>query len=68
MPGHVRVDRQLLSLSGEFTPLAHALAVDRERDRPRSGSWYEMDADEPRFRERPLLSLRLSDTERGLFE
>ena len=55
MPGHLRVDGQLLSLSGEFAPLAHALAVDRKRDRSRSGSWFEMDADEPQFRERPLL-------------
>ena len=68
MPGPLRVDGELLSLSGEFAPLANALAVDHERDRPRSGSWSEIDADEPQFRERPLLSLRLYDIERGLLE
>ena len=67
MPGPLRVDVELLSLSGEFAPLAHALAVNREQDRPRSGSWSEMDADELRFRERPLLSPQLSDTERESF-
>ena len=55
MPGHLRVDGQLLSLSGEFAPLAHALTVDHEQDRSRSGSWFEMDANEPQFRECPLL-------------
>ena len=67
IPGPLRVDGELLSLSGEFAPLAHALAVDRERDRSRSAYWSEMDADEPQFCERPLLSLRLSDTERESF-
>ena len=68
MPDHLRVDGELLSLSGEFAPLAHALAIDRERDHPRPGSWNDMDAEKPQFRERPLLSLRLSDTERESFE
>ena len=68
MPSPLRVDGELLSLSGEFVPPVHALAVDREWDCPRSGSWSEMDGDESQFRERPLLSLRSSDTERELFE
>ena len=68
MSGPLRVDGELLLLSGEFAPLAHALAVDCEQDCPRSGSWSEMDVDELRFRERLLLSLQLSDTERESFE
>ena len=68
MPGPLRVDEELLSLSGEFAPLAHALAVNYKWDCSGSGSWSEMDADEPRFCEWPLLSPQPSDTEQELFE
>ena len=68
MPGPLRIDGELLLLSGEFAPLAHVLAVDCEQDRPRSGSWSEMDADELQFHECLLLSLQLSNTERESFE
>ena len=61
VPAARRLDGELLSLSGEFAPLA---PVERERERPRSGSWSDVDTDEPRVRDLPLLSLLLSDTER----
>lgn len=53
---------ELLSLNGEFAPLA----LDLERDRPLSGSpWSGEEArEELRVRERPRLSLRLSEPDR----